>query len=932
MLFRRSIQFLLLSLFIQGATAASSKGTDFWFAFPRGSYLATNDSATISFVITGTPGTTGSITSPILNGSTTSSFTLDTNGYAQFSRSFSAPSTSDPDVYQTKGNDEIGSRSFHVTAAASISIQPYFDALPYTIPQASVASWQAIPTDALGNEYFVLAYGNPSTASSTEGTEFVIVGTVNGTKVTITPSVAVGSRAAGVAYQITLDQGQTYRAATGAANADLTGTLISATQNIAVIAGHTCARIPTSTSICSTVLEQLFPTSGWARRFILSPLAGLLAGTNGDRVRFIANSDGTVVTVNNTSVPLNRGQWYETSLNSSTGSNPPPLSTLITSNFPIMVAQYMKDQSDYLPSNAFEPSMLMVPGYDHYLTSMTFNLPTNGFRLYANLVVPTSLVGSVTLDGTIISAINSGYISSVGSTGYSQAILPITPTGGTPTGNHTILGPLPFGAMIYGQPTSNSGPYRGFGSIAGFNMPTIPRASTVTVTPASGKFQLNTRNCFTATLLTSSGLPVPDASVTFVVSGVDSGTQYASTDSSGSTTLCYTGTQLGTDTLIVKASASSVESSPVTIQWIQTNLEQLILTVNSIPVSTSPVIGDTVCVKSTLKDNLGAPISGTIVNFSVTGANPGTGQATSDKNGAIEYCYQGKNLGADTVAASVTFSNGDKISQDITFSWQSAVSSIALSGSVSETKVGNRVCVSANALDAQGKGVSNIAIDFVVSGAETLTGTSLTGSSGIAEYCYIPGSAGVDSISATTGSVSSESAVKVTVASNPSCDVVSASSKSSLTHDLLSSCLVSYAKNPDQSAYDECQSQAKASFVTLIQASNTSAGCLASNGTEAKADQLVSYLLPVLSPILNEEISSLKVLGQAKGLRRFGTIATQISKTMDACLSSGGAFNQPKVTDTFESLFALSGNSVLSVNPRAYVQFMRDACSSILSF
>ena len=257
-------------------------------------------------------------------------------------------------------------RQVMMSSEAVIFISRLRQPFPFRrITNPPIAYWQILPTDALGKEYFVLAYGNPSTASSTEGSEFVIVATANGTTVTINPTADVNTRPSGTAYQITLDQGQTYRAATGVANADYSGTLISATQPIAVISGHTCAKIPTSTSVCSTVLEELFPTTGWSRNFILSPFASIPPGTSGDRIRMVANSNGTVININSTTtVNLDRGGLYETNLTGTSG-NPDP--TIITSNFPILVAQYSKDSTDYASaaaSNRSEPSMLLVPGYD----------------------------------------------------------------------------------------------------------------------------------------------------------------------------------------------------------------------------------------------------------------------------------------------------------------------------------------------------------------------------------------------------------------------------------------------------------------------------------------------------------------------------------------------------------------------------------------
>ncbi len=47
----------------------------------------------------------------------------------------------------------------------------------------------------------------------------------------------------------------------------------------------------------------------------------------------------------------------------------------------------------------------------------------------------------------------------------------------------------------------------------------------------------------------------------------------------------------------------------------------------------------------------GNPTSGWTVRFSVTGANPQTGSATSDGSGNAPFCYTGENGGSDTISA-----------------------------------------------------------------------------------------------------------------------------------------------------------------------------------------------------------------------------------------------------------------------------------------
>src|SRR6185295_3077201 len=72
----------------------------------------------------------------------------------------------------------------------------------------STDGFLGLPVPGLGTNYIVESYassfaGNPS--------EFEVVGTQNGTAVTITPSATVGPRAAGVPFTITLNQGDVYQ-------------------------------------------------------------------------------------------------------------------------------------------------------------------------------------------------------------------------------------------------------------------------------------------------------------------------------------------------------------------------------------------------------------------------------------------------------------------------------------------------------------------------------------------------------------------------------------------------------------------------------------------------------------------------------------------------------------------------------------------------
>src|SRR5208337_1040112 len=97
---------------------------------------------------------------------------------------------------------------------------------------------------------------------------FAIVGAVDSTSVTITPSVTVGSRTAGVPYVITINQGDTYQLAATVLGNDLSGTLIQSQNPVAVFGANVAAYIPDhSVSAANSLVEQLWPLPDWGISF-----------------------------------------------------------------------------------------------------------------------------------------------------------------------------------------------------------------------------------------------------------------------------------------------------------------------------------------------------------------------------------------------------------------------------------------------------------------------------------------------------------------------------------------------------------------------------------------------------------------------------------------------------------------------------------------
>ena len=167
-------------------------------------------------------------------------------------------------------------------------------------------AYLGLPTDILGTQYLVLAYGGIGSGGAV-GSELLVVATADSTTITITPTFTLSAQMpAGKPYRVTLNQGQVYQVQEPT-TADVSGTDISADKPIAVFGGHKCTFV--LAAYCDHLVEQLPRCRPGARNLRTMPLA---TRHKGDTFRFLAARDGTTVSVNGTVVAtLNRGAFHE---------------------------------------------------------------------------------------------------------------------------------------------------------------------------------------------------------------------------------------------------------------------------------------------------------------------------------------------------------------------------------------------------------------------------------------------------------------------------------------------------------------------------------------------------------------------------------------------------------------------------------------------
>ena len=250
------------------------------------------------------------------------------------------------------------------------------------------------------------------------------------------------------------------------------------------------------------------------------------------------STDATAVSVNGAAVATpNRGQVHEQLIAGN---------ARITADKPILVAQYSNGSSfDGVTSDPFE---MLVPPLEQFLPSYTVTTPASGFAAnFVNLTVPNAAIGAVTLDGVVVPAAS---FSSIPGTTFSGAQVSVA------VGAHALAGPLPFGVSVYGFADFDSYGYPG-----GLSLSPIAQVTSVSLAPKTATNPVNTEHCVTATVLDQNNAPLTGIRVDFAVTGVNPTVGFAFTDATGKAAFCYTGANVGGDTITASVGTLSDTAS-----------------------------------------------------------------------------------------------------------------------------------------------------------------------------------------------------------------------------------------------------------------------------------------------------------------------------------------------------------------------------------
>ncbi|HEA29769.1 MAG TPA: T9SS type A sorting domain-containing protein [Leeuwenhoekiella sp.] len=588
-----------------------NKGKEFWVMFNRN---YNNSGVNLSLFISGDSETSGMVELP-------------DDSVIEFAVVPGAITTIEvPSSLIATASDGIEDKGIRVTAENEITV--------YGLNQAQFTTdaFLALPTDILEGDYLVMSYTTLN-SSLTNTSLLGVVGTENGTTITIIPSSTAGSRTVGVAYTINLEEGQSYQLQAPGLGNDLTGTMITSNKPVAVFGGHTCANVPPGTAACDHMIEQMPPASSFGERFVTTPLATREAG---DIFRVLASENGTNITVTGStdfsqSFTLNSGEYEELDI-------PSDEYTQIEASNPVLVAQYSKGQNS--DGNVSDPFMLLIPPFEQFQNRYTVTTPAEGFnRHFINLAVPSSQVGNVFVDSNPVDA---SEFTAIASTGFSGVQVEVE------AGTHNLTGPLPFGAFMYGFGNFDSYGYPG-GQALG-QVAEVEEIS-LSIEPIIGQ---GDEYCFSATAVNDEGSPVSGIRIDFLVNGVNNAEGFAITDAEGMAEFCYTPENIGED--VITASVGNV-SAQATISVEAPTPSSLTLEPESITVQE----GVEVCITGIVLDQFGNPLAGIEVFTEVDGEPVGSG--ISDENGEVEYCFTPTESGNINIVC--YYEGGDRVTAEV---------------------------------------------------------------------------------------------------------------------------------------------------------------------------------------------------------------------------------------------------------------------------
>lgn len=339
-----------------------------------------------------------------------------------------------------------------------------------------------IPAPSLGTSYVAVTWSDPGEFS---GPPYVtVIATRDGTKVTVTPTETIPIAQSpyllvkGAAATVTLNAYETLNLEPPAlpkVRTDMTGTRIEADTNaVAVFSGNRCARVPDIGRFCDHIETQLPPLEAWGDSFVVAKFTD--RGGEFDYFRVVAQEDGTVLTFD---PPLASGPEAPTLQAGAFWQFASKSDFALTSNHPILLAQFMASESMTTPPGPFgvsedcppeiggtcqgDPALVLPAPVAQWRPDQIFLVPDTYAHQFISVVFTAGT--TMTLDGV---AVDTSLARTIGSAAWRAVTLP------TSGGRRTLVGSAPLGVIVYGFDHNISYAYNGGLDFRNLRLPPPP--------------------------------------------------------------------------------------------------------------------------------------------------------------------------------------------------------------------------------------------------------------------------------------------------------------------------------------------------------------------------------------------------------------------------------------------------------------------------
>ncbi|MEO1528724.1 MAG: putative Ig domain-containing protein [Planctomycetota bacterium] len=493
-------------------------GRDYWVAFP-GALTNTWSANAYKLLVTGKEDTTGTV--QFATGGSVA-FTIPVDGIAEVNLSNS-------NAFVSTASESTQARGVHVTASDDIAV--------YAVSTHSGQSAHvevAIPTETLGTDYRAM------TLPGDAGGLIAITATEDDTRVTVVPSRRLGANVSQFPINLVLDRGEVYQLVDlQGGDRDVSGSRILSDKPVAVYSGHRDAKVDPDTSQSDAAFAQLTPVETWGTEFVATPTAG----TNGDTLRIMAATDGTVIAIDGVDVAtIDEGQVHDVQLTAAAH---------ITTSRPVLTAQFT-DADPTAGTSSSSPSMMLITPVSQHLDSYTFAVPSGYTDHFIHVVAPADAIGSILRNGV---AIDSAAFAPVGTSGFVAAQIPVS------EGLHHLISSRPIGVNVYGFAANY-----GYAFQAGTSLAPTGVVGDIDFIPSSGVAYLGSAYEVEVSLIDLIGEALPGVPVDFVVNGANPTYGRVVSGADGVARFSYLGDQLGLDTITASvgnhATSTSVEWTP----------------------------------------------------------------------------------------------------------------------------------------------------------------------------------------------------------------------------------------------------------------------------------------------------------------------------------------------------------------------------------